>query len=49
MQQIEEALTMLADRGEDLPIEVLVTRLETELDPSVSADPVATAVGKHTP
>ena len=49
MQQIEEALTMLADRGEDLPIEVLITRLETELDPSVSADPVATAVGKHTP
>ncbi len=31
MQQLEEALTMLADRGEDLPIETVISRLEAVL------------------
>ena len=38
MQPREEALVMLADRGEDLPTDVLIARLEVELDAAVGAD-----------
>ena len=38
MQPLEEALVMLADRGEDLPTEVLIARLEVEIDAAVGAD-----------
>ena len=44
MQQLEEALTMLADRGEDLPIETVISRLETVLGALVEVPEVRSAV-----
>ena len=37
MQPLDEALLMLADRGEDLPTETLIARLEAELGAAVVA------------
>lgn len=41
MRSLEEALIMLADRGEDLPTEVLIARLEVELDAAATAGEAA--------
>ena len=38
MQPLEEALIMLADRAENLPTDVLIARVEVELEAAVGAD-----------
>ena len=50
MQQLENALTMLTDRAEDLPTDVLIARLEAQLEAEsqIPATPPAVARRRRT-